>query len=738
MPNDNKLSTWLPPLTDANPMGTKFRLPQQPKKTEPTVATKLDEEWARLGRGVETLVSPTMPDIDAQLSEATGGVSPWLVDTSPLGLVSMGVAPKVLKPLTSLIKAGKGGFDLKVGALRRMEEALKRGFDSKADWSPLSHNLSAFNDDPQAARRFARLFGATSPNTSVGQNTREALALQAAMLRGQNEPFTTASVGALGVTNTPSKVPNINRAIADQPLSSSQGEPGKVEAFAGLLEGRKHSPQSPIIPLDIHALSGVGASEEDISQAIPQLRKFLTEQTGTKPRGYAPVYNAAADIYARGLNEVAPGMEPNLSFPPFWEGVRLLKGYDESPGLRQFTGGLLETPGGMMDQQKVQAARDGINPSDIASHLPNVLAKKRSQVSVPQLPPPPQLVDLIHFSRTPGLKTLDPNFMGTGFPAEQVKQGHPGTVFEYLRNTPYEREISGMPNAYKRRADISSYYDLKADPQGFVNAQGRFVSTPHGQLWEPAKPPVEAIKAAGFLGYHDGNIVGSFGPVDVQPDFSVPEIEALIRKYGGENQSYAKTPPQAGMEISDAYEAMPHTPQDPPTAEAYAALREELSQQLEDIKAAGYEIIPSMEDPYPGGSPQMRDDVKFNKRLKFFQTQDIPPDHPLAQKDPKTGMMWNDIFRAVHDALAHAGGGYSFGPVGETRAAAVHASTLSPNALPALFSETMGQNSYVNFGPHMRVANPPPQGQRPFADQKAGVLPPQIQNLIQSILREQR
>jgi hypothetical protein len=73
----------------------------------------------------------------------------------------------------------------------------------------------------------------------------------------------------------------------------------------------------------------------------------------------------------------------------------------------------------------------------------------------------------------------------------------------------------------------------------------------------------------------------------------------------------------------------------------------------------------------------------------------------------------------VHDWLAHAGEGHSFGPTGEENAYRVHASTLSPQAQRALATETRGQNSWVNFGPNAHL----PAKERPFAEQKAALWP---------------
>ena len=111
----------------------------------------------------------------------------------------------------------------------------------------------------------------------------------------------------------------------------------------------------------------------------------------------------------------------------------------------------------------------------------------------------------------------------------------------------------------------------------------------------------------------------------------------------------------------------------------------------------------------------------------------MPADHPLAAVDPKTGYTYNDKLRAIHDLYGHAVHGWQFGERGEENAWITHSQMFSRQAIPALTSETKGQNNWVNFGPHMRRADGTlikkgeegwlDRPQRPFAEQKAGLLP---------------
>jgi hypothetical protein len=59
----------------------------------------------------------------------------------------------------------------------------------------------------------------------------------------------------------------------------------------------------------------------------------------------------------------------------------------------------------------------------------------------------------------------------------------------------------------------------------------------------------------------------------------------------------------------------------------------------------------------------------------------------------------NDKFRAVHDVFGHAATGRGFSRHGEEAAYLSHRQMFSKKAIPALASETRGQNSYLNYGP---------------------------------------
>ena len=223
---------------------------------------------------------------------------------------------------------------------------------------------------------------------------------------------------------------------------------------------------------------------------------------------------------------------------------------------------------------------------------------------------------------------------------------------------------------------------------------------------------------------------------DLNADWLLEGVRGFATEHGRvfEPGHYA-TPDERATEIADAYEAMEHKPNDPAVKAAYNALKRDIDQQWKHgTEKLGIHFEPWKQPGQPyENSAQMMEDVRKNHHLYFFQGGELPSDHPMAEVNPETGLSWNDELRAVHDIYGHAVGGFQFGPRGEENAWIAHAQMFSPDAIPALTSETKGQNSWVNFGPQMRnaqgeVIRPGEPGylepnQRSYALNKAGLLP---------------
>jgi len=220
------------------------------------------------------------------------------------------------------------------------------------------------------------------------------------------------------------------------------------------------------------------------------------------------------------------------------------------------------------------------------------------------------------------------------------------------------------------------------------------------------------------------------------------EPEAVVSRYVKERKVPATAPEPFNVDnakrTADAYQEMVHNPGDPEVARSYDALKKEIKDQFIYLRdRAGVKMEPS-NDNY-ANSAAMVADVRKNNHLNYFPTESAygqgegNNNHPLLQVDPDTKLSYNDMFRAVHDYFGHAAEGNQFGPKGEQAAYNAHRNTLTEPTHGALASETKGQNSWVNFGQHLRDAegNVPGKGQpgyvapaaRPFAEQKAGLLP---------------
>ena len=198
------------------------------------------------------------------------------------------------------------------------------------------------------------------------------------------------------------------------------------------------------------------------------------------------------------------------------------------------------------------------------------------------------------------------------------------------------------------------------------------------------------------------------------------------------------------MRVADAYDEMQHDPENPIVKEAYNKLIEEIKSQADMLLNAGYKFELSNKDRGYNTSAEMVSDVRDNKHIfidpsseNFGTTREFDDNNiglaDSGYKDINGNPLTNvEVIRAVHDVFGHAKFGTQFGAVGEENAWRVHMSMFSPEAQRALTATTRGQNSWVNFGQHMRkdgvVLKNGDEGylsptERPFAEQKIGLLP---------------
>jgi len=225
------------------------------------------------------------------------------------------------------------------------------------------------------------------------------------------------------------------------------------------------------------------------------------------------------------------------------------------------------------------------------------------------------------------------------------------------------------------------------------------------------------------------------------------EVKKISEDYKKENEIKSTAPRlvplNAGIakDIADYYDEAKSDPKNPTVLNSYNALAKETIDQYKAITKAGYKIEPwtGKGEPY-ANSAAMNSDVRDNKHLFFKPTgSDISGENLMLRPSGISDFNVNDIFRAVHDFFGHAKEGNQFGPQGELNAWQEHSAMYSPEAQGALAAETLAQNSWVNFGKHLRgssgdvpVKGTPgyaPLAERPFAEQKNIVIPPELIDL---------
>lgn len=262
-------------------------------------------------------------------------------------------------------------------------------------------------------------------------------------------------------------------------------------------------------------------------------------------------------------------------------------------------------------------------------------------------------------------------------------------------------------------------------------AHGVYEGVKEGDLGKVGAGIVEA--AGGGAGVH-GAFKHSF---PVQKVSEAYMAERGLSKDRVKPHEPVKVNPEEAKAVADAYQDMPHNPDDPQTAQSYKALQDEVKKQFLFVRdKAGLKMEPKTEG-YKSSADMVKD-VKENNNLNYFPSEEGFGDgkitkNPLLEVDPETGLAYNDMFRAIHDYFGHAKEGHQFGPSGEENAWLTHQKMFSREAVPAMTSETRGQNSWVNSGPHLRdiEGNIPKKGEpgfispqdRPFAPQKTGLLP---------------
>ncbi len=319
---------------------------------------------------------------------------------------------------------------------------------------------------------------------------------------------------------------------------------------------------------------------------------------------------------------------------------------------------------------------------------------------------------------------------------------------EVSENGLEEKLNEALENAYAAGAITEQVYRGTTNrplSQGVGQGAGRGVGGRAEQLAEPAGDGGRR-QEGGALAPLAGapRIEGATGPD--------PSLVAVAEKYAADNgitlrrqSEYVEVDPARAARIAQAYDEMPHAPQDPAVQEAYADLIAQTLAQYKALEEAGYTFwfYDQNNDPYQGNPWNAMRDLRQNKSMAVFATDagygsaltpsDVEGNPMLAD----TGLTWpvgsptgerkpvlaNDLFRAVHDAFGHGLEGAGFRAQGEENAWQAHVRLFTGPAVAAITTETRGQNSWLNYGPYGAANQKAKVEDTVFAEQKTGLMP---------------
>jgi len=377
-----------------------------------------------------------------------------------------------------------------------------------------------------------------------------------------------------------------------------------------------------------------------------------------------------------------------------------------------------------------------------------------------------------HYSNVEGIETLDPDKFGTGKANKQERQEDLKRTYFYAKGETPESIFRNHKYKYTADLDEENYYDIDKDQLGLTE-KASWESMPGYKILSQYRLD-ELIKDAGFDGFTGKVGLGKrayvkFTPtpvlniqnlreneetsesysLDTAPNEVNTKLHIELAKYAkskGYNYTeskYAELDIDRAKAIADAFDNLKSDLNNPEVKSAYTAMANETKEQWDLLESLGYKMEPwdGVGQPYDS-SKDMIADVMNNKHLYFFPTEKGFGDgadvtgHPLLENTGITinnhELVYNDLFRAVHDIIGHSRGN-QFGPRGEENAWREHSQIYSPEANKALTTETRGQNSWVNFGKHLRDKEGNilgkndkgflPQVERPYAEQKVGILP---------------
>lgn len=322
-------------------------------------------------------------------------------------------------------------------------------------------------------------------------------------------------------------------------------------------------------------------------------------------------------------------------------------------------------------------------------------------------------------------------------PAEAVAARTKTVNRLYSAAHPYRSVFEQVLAPVTREAHVRSITGAKAATPPADLAPDRAASLIESALAGAAEEAVDVAPSAGTLPDAGG----------VATAVAAPDVKAYIdesaRAYAQANGLPEPTPvdttaqvdPVRGRLVASMYKAANSDPDAPEVQAAYQAFAADVVKQYRHLRDQGVDLQ-FVDRPESGGiyadEGAMFADIEQGRmsvdRTGPGEEHLMPAMNEVIDVGPDgTPVTVNDAFRAVHDYFGHSRAGNLFDRHGEDVAWRLHEQMFSPEAKPALFTETVGQNSYLNFEPQ-NVAEKALGRQAQFPDQKAALLPEHVRD----------
>lgn len=289
-----------------------------------------------IGIGPSELTAPVAMATDASLAAARLGRA---LTRAPRGIEAG-------------LKTAPGGYALRAPVVAKLEDALEVARRRPAEWDLTRRFMPAVGGNLDELEKVARVYGATSPGTQFVQSGQES----AAILGRGIDDLTPEAMREMGIGMVGSKLPNVRRAYAGQPLLTG-GHEMKPEALAQQMLGRDR------LALDRYWLSLLGLDPAlTLEKQIPQVRAYMVGQEGRRLSD-AELYRRLEDATLGSLRRiVGTRYQPGQTPADVWEGLRGAKGEPYYGGIGDiFERAGLMRPGAMLDPAKWrQVAQEGL------------------------------------------------------------------------------------------------------------------------------------------------------------------------------------------------------------------------------------------------------------------------------------------------------------------------------------------------------------------------------------------